>query len=281
MVPDDLFLDDVDLSGMPSLDLDFLDHLRAGRQEVPDLEAAFALVALLRSEYLLYGTEGGQSLNDTEVSHLQRATRQVVKRLGIELSVPWRDFSGFRGYLVSHDGYGSWQARREMIAKVFDPVQDQLELLDDEALETGAGKLVAAVTSHDSLGWPSVDSEIEQIRTALHRARSPLEYREVGLACVALLEALSDVCYDPARHLYSGETEPPVSKTKQRLDRVIEHELRGEEFGKELVRLVKCAAELSQAVKHSSTRTRTEAGVTADTVFLIANMLRRLRSDSI
>lgn len=59
---------------------------------------------------------------------------------------------------------------------------------------------------------------------------------------------------------------------------MIEHEL-ADNLGKELGRLVKRAAELSQAVKHSPTRTRTEAGVVANVTFLIANMLRRLMPD--
>ncbi len=166
-----------------------------------------------------------------------------------------------------------------MVAKVFDPVQEQLEVLEDHAA-SGDG-LATAVTSHEQLGWPRVDSEIEQIRRSFNRARSPLECREVGLACVALLEVLSDVCYDPDRHLYEGEDEPPVGNTKQRLSRVIEHEVADQELGKELGRLVKRAVELSQAVKHSPMRTRTEAGIAADAVFLIANMLRRLRPEVI
>jgi hypothetical protein len=279
MVPDDLFVDDpLGLSG-PSLNTALLRQLRtAPGDPVEDLNAAFPLVALLRAEYLAHGTDGATTLEDGTIGELQRTARAVLQRLGVPLDLPWRNFTSFKSHWLANDGYGSWHARREMVAELFDPVQEQLESLEDDAVTSGG--LVTAVTSHDQLGWPRVDSEIEQIRRSFHRARSPLECREVGLACVALLEVLSEVCYDANRHLYGGEDEPPVSNTKQRLSRVIEHEIADQKLGKELGRLVKRAAELSQAVKHSSMRTRTEAGIAADTVFLVANMLRRLRPDA-
>jgi hypothetical protein len=159
-----------------------------------------------------------------------------------------------------------------MVADVFDPAQDALE-----AMEQGTHHhLVVPVTAHESLGWPRVDQEIQQLRSAFQRARSPLECREVGLACVGVLEALSAAAYDPTQHLYEGEEVPAVAKTKLRLTRVAEHALGSEGPSTELSRLIRAAIELSEAVKHSPNRTRTEAGVAADAVFLVANMIRRL-----
>ena len=277
MVPDDLFIDDV-FPSRPSVNNGLLAALRSGAYgEASDLEASLALVGLLRSEYLQFGTEGGNQLTDNAIQTVQRTCRQVLKRLGIDLQVPWRDFSSFKAYWIANGGYGSWQARRQMVSEVFDPVQDALEEREDSGY---VGAVAAAVTSHEVLGWPDVDAEIEQIRTAFHRARSPREYREVGLACVALLEALSRIAYNRDKHLYAGEEEPPVANTKARLSRIIEHEIAESDLGKELARVVKRVAELSQAVKHSPTRTRTEAGVAADSVFLIANIIRRLTADT-
>ncbi len=212
-----------------------------------------------------------------------RITPLAPTRVGIDETVmttgrlttrPWRNFTSFKTYWLANDSYGSWHARREMVSEVFDPIHQRLEEREDSVAYNPG--IVEAVTSHVQLGWPQADAEIEQIRRSFQRARSPLEYREVGLACVALLEVLSEVCYQRDRHLYDGEEEPPVRNTKQRLSRVIEHEFADRDLGKELGRLVKRAAELSQAVKHSPTRSRVEAGITADTVFLIANILRRL-----
>lgn len=274
MVPDDLFAtDDGPFGGRPQLDTDLLRRLRDGPpQGESDLEAALALVGLLRAEYVAYGTDGGNALTDAEVRDLQRTTRSVLSRLGIALEVPWRDFSGFRSYWVSGGGYGSWQARRDMVAEVFDSVQDALEEIEHGTRHD----LVTSVTSHEALGWPRVDREIQQLRRAFQRARSPLECREVGLACVGVLEAVSEAAYDPAKHLYAGEEIPPVAKTKQRLTRVAEHAVGSEGPSAELSKLIRAAIELGEAVKHSPHRTRAEAGIAADAVFLVANMLRRL-----
>ena len=274
MVPDRLFVvDDDPFGGRPQLDTALLRQLRSSPPaDDSNLEAALALVGLLRSEYVSYGTEGGNSLTDAEVGDLQRTARAVLGRLGITLNVPWRDFTGFRSYWQTNGGHGSWQARRDMVAAVFDPVQDALE-----ALEQGAHhELVAAVSSHTVLGWPRVDQGVRQLRSAFQRARSPLECREVGLACVGVLKAVSEAAYDPAKHLYEGEEAPPAAKTKQRLTRVAEHALDPTGASPELSKLIRAAIELSEAVKHSPSRTRMEAGIAADAVLLVANMLRRL-----
>jgi len=44
----------------------------------------------------------------------------------------------------------------------------------------------------------------------------------------------------------------------------------------EMRKFARATIELAQAVKHSRTPTRTEAGILADAVVLLANMLRRL-----
>jgi hypothetical protein len=72
-----------------------------------------------------------------------------------------------------------------------------------------------------------------------------------------------------------GEDEPPVAKTKIRIDRYIEDTVKGPENA-ELRKLAKSAIEFAQRVKHSPTSTRRDAGVAADTVILLANILRRL-----
>lgn len=85
--------------------------------------------------------------------------------------------------------------------------------------------------------------------------------------------------YDPAVHLRPGEDEPPVAKTKQRLDRYIDDALTGPDNAP-LRRLAKAAVEVAQQVKHSGDPTRREAGIAADAVILLANMLRRLAEGS-
>lgn len=69
--------------------------------------------------------------------------------------------------------------------------------------------------------------------------------------------------------------EPPVSKTRDRLDRVVLHGLPGS-GNAEVRKLVRSAIEAAQAVKHGSTPDRLKAGLAADAVLVVSLMMRRL-----
>lgn len=90
-----------------------------------------------------------------------------------------------------------------------------------------------------------------------------------------MTEALSAQVYDPAHHLRDGEAEPPVANTKARIERFIEDAAPGSSNAA-LRKLARSAIEFAQHVKHSNTPTRREAGIAADAVILLANILRRL-----
>ena len=91
---------------------DLLDELRRGPVAgVDDLDACEALAMLLQSEFMSYGTGGGERLNDPDVRLALRSLRALCARLGAPADVPWLDFSSFRSYWLAHDGYGSWAAR--------------------------------------------------------------------------------------------------------------------------------------------------------------------------
>jgi hypothetical protein len=90
-----------------------------------------------------------------------------------------------------------------------------------------------------------------------------------------VIEALSRQVYDPSKHLRDGEEAPAVGKTKQRLERFVEDALPDRDSAA-LRKLVRASIEAAQEVKHSDTPMRRDAGVAADTVILLANLLRRL-----
>lgn len=55
--------------------------------------------------------------------------RTLLKRFGMDDSeVPFRDFKSFRSYWGRNDAYGSWQARRDILHEIFDPIHDQLPI---------------------------------------------------------------------------------------------------------------------------------------------------------
>ncbi len=255
------------------LDTKRLDSVRRKHDdEATDAEMAGVLVRLAHREFLAYGTNGHQRLNDDEIHLCVRALRAVCRRLGITLEIPFSDFESFRGYWLQNDGHGSWAARRSILAELFEPLIAELDELENDEL---AATLVTSATSHPGTGWPTVDREVEGLRRHFRAARTEQDYRNVGNDCVAVLERLSQVAYDPARHLRTDETQPPVHNTKQRLERVIDDALPGP-GNAEFRKLAKATIEAAQAVKHRGSPDRTAAGIAADAVIQLANILRRL-----
>lgn len=256
------------------LDVDLLRTIRRGPLAGHgDAEVALGLTQLIRREFTAYGTDAeGLRIGDAESREAMRTLETVIRRLGIGLDVPFRDFPTFHSYWSQHGGYGSWQARRDMIHELFEPLQIKLEQMEDAGL---AGELVDPITPAQRLGWPAVDIEITELRRHFHAAATVQDYRNIGNDCIAVLEALSATVYDPALHLRNGETEPSVPQTKQRLDRYADMALPGA-GNAEIRALVKKTIEFAQAVKHNPDGTRVRAGIAADAVIQLANMLRRL-----
>jgi hypothetical protein len=280
MRPDDFFVDDGP-GGMfgvstRSLNVALLEHLRRGPlKEWEDVEVAVPLTRLIHDDLERYGTDGGQEMTEQQMRVALLALRAVVERLGIAgFEVSFRDFSTFRNWWIRNGarGTGGWQARRDLLAGVFDKLHDQLADLEQRALTSS---LVEPISPHARTGWSAVDTEISELRRHFLSARTAQDYRNVGLDCVAVTEALSRQVYDPERHMLEGEEEPPVANTKQRLERFVEDAAPGSDNAA-LRKLARSAIEFAQHVKHSTTPTRREAGIAADAVIQLASLLRRL-----
>ena len=256
------------------LDIDLLRQIRRGSiPQHPDEEVGLALTLLARREFTAYGTDSGNLITDEGSRDLVRTLAAVARRLGVdEFMPPFLDFPAFRTYWNQHEGYGSWQARRDMVVTWFEPLQERLEALEDASF---VGELVDPVTAASRMGWPAVDAEVQELRRHFHTARTVQDYRNIGNDCVAVLEALSATVYDPARHLREGELEPAVAQTKQRLERYADVAFPGP-GNVEIRALVKKTIEFAQAVKHNPDGTRARAGIAADSVIQLANILRRL-----
>lgn len=253
-----------------------LNELRAGPVAgTDDLDAAVALTHLVWDELIAFGTSGGNTLDDKEVAIAQRALTATLSRVGIVLSFPWRDFNTFKAHWVRNGCSGSWQARRDLLEGLFASVQAELDRQEDAQFRAVNAE---AVSPHTKIGWPKVDEELTELRRRFRTATTTQDYRDVGNRSVAVLEALSRTIYDPAVHLRDGETEPPANKTKQRLGRYVEDSLAGND--NEAIRgVANRVIELAHSVKHSTEPTRREAGIIADAVIMLANILRRVDQD--
>lgn len=274
---DDFFREEPDPLGFGSpatvLRDELFSQLRAG--PVPDdddLATAISLARLVHAELEAYGTSGGEKFTEAQIEAAQRCLRAVLSRHGIDLRLPWRNFAGFRTYWLQHDGYGSWQARRDLLDTFFKPALEELDRLEEAQFHA----IVAdAVSPHGGTGWPAVDNELTELKRRFRSATTPQDYRDVGNRSIGVLEALSRTVYDPARHLRPGEVEPPPDKTKQRLGRYVENSLAGADNAAIRAVAIK-VIELAHAVKHSREPSRRDAGITADAVILLANILRRV-----
>jgi hypothetical protein len=174
-----------------------------------------------------FGTGGGEVMTENDMREALLALRAAAARTGIdEFDPPFRNFGTFKSYWIRQGaaGSGGYQARRTLLADVFDPLHDDLADIETRALSS---TLVEPVSPHARTGWPAVDTEISELRRHFRTARTPQDYRSVGNDCVTVMEALSKHAYDPAVHLRPGETEPSIASTKQRLDRVIEDAIPG------------------------------------------------------
>jgi hypothetical protein len=256
------------------LNEELLRHLLAAPSpDYPDIEVAVALTRLVHDEYEKFGTDGSEILTESQSREVMRTLRVILKRINIDdFGPPYRDFSSFKTHWKRNEGHGSWQARRDMLNDNFNDLHDKLAELEVRSLTSS---LAQPITPHVGTGWARVDAEIAELRRHFQHARTEQDHRNVGNDCVIITEVLSATVYDSTKHLREGETEPPVSNTKQRLDRYVDVALPGS-HNVELRRLAKACIELAQSVKHQATPTRRDAGIAADTVILLANLLRRV-----
>lgn len=251
-------------------------ELRTGSlSQYSDLEAAVALLDLVHDELLAFGTGGGEKLGDDEIEMALTSLRSVARRVGVEFEVPFRNFTTFKTYWLRNDCSGSWHARRVLLADLFESARVKLVALEERSLDA----LVDPVSPRAATGWVAVDEEVRELRRRFQTATTPQDYRALGTHAVGVLEALSRTVYDREKHLRAGEEVPPVDKTKMRVGRFIEDAAPGKHNA--AVRgLLNKANDLAHEVKHSTTPTRREAGIAADAVIMLANMLRRLAEDA-
>lgn len=280
MIQDDFFVESSKPNAWGSLTTELrvglLEQLRAG--PVPgfdDLDVAIALTGLVWEELKAFGTAGAVRLDDERISVAQRTLKAMLHRLGIELDIPWRNFEGFKVYWHKHDRTGSYQARRDLLEEFFGPVQQKLDKLEEAQFRAVNAE---AVSPHTKTGWPKVDVELTELRHRFRSATTNQDYRDTGNRAVAVLEAISRTVYDPTVHVRDGESELSPEKTKLRISRYVEDSLAGKD--NEAIRgVVVKTIELAHSVKHSTAPTRREAGVAADSVIMLANILRRVDQD--
>lgn len=255
-----------------------LELTKVSRADIDELELARALLATLRDDLVSYGTNGvDMRLDDETFKTVLRLTKVVLKRNNLpELSLPFRDFSGFGDYWRKEgmSGGGSWSIRRGFIQDIFNPIIDEIEERQDKAYFTD---LSTPVSEQPVIGdWNKIREEITQLRNRYATAVTPQDFSAVGTACVRVIEGVSRVAYKQDIHGESTVTsEPPVDKTNIRIGRVIEVGLSGRKNA-ELRSLAKSSSEVAHKVKHATTPNALQAGIACDATILLASIVQRI-----
>ena len=239
-----------------TLKTDFFEGIRKGQAtDVTDLEVCIALTALIRGELTAYGTSGGVELSNDELRIAISALRAVLQRVGVAaFSLPFRDFTSFQTYWITNGCSNSYQARRTLLATYFDPLQVELDQLDDESLRAA---LTKSVSEESKLGWSEVERQVVAMRKHFSTA------------------TLGRQVYDPVLHRREGEPVFGKGETKNRIERFIEDGYKGAENA-ELRKLVRSTIEYAQKITHGSIASRREAVISGNAVILLTEILHQL-----
>lgn len=238
----------------------------------PDLEVGRVLLRQLYDDFMAYGVGQTPRFRDDEVSEALRAARAVARRLDVHFDPPFTDYVEWREHWVAEGCHGSYGCRRDLAKKLFDPSLREIQRL---VVQADAQTLGDPISPAGRTGWPAVDQEIAELRRAFRMASVTPEYANIGNSYVRLLETLSEAVWDPARHSKPNEV-LPVARTKDRFNRVVDIDGAGS-TNATIRNLARATIEFANHVKHGGTPTRRKAGLAADAVISLANVLRRLR----
>ena len=272
--------EEIDASpGFLILRTDLLAELRKGPSVLAnDLDVSLDLLNLASMELEKYGTDGTNTLDDTQIELVIKTFRSVLRRLDIELALPFRNFTTFRNYWLNEkmSGTGGWNARRQAVEILFRTTRNALDALEEDRLT----KPLTNPVDEPRVSWPEVDTEVRELRRKFEAAVTQQDFRALGTNCIGTLEAVGRVVHDPLRDLRNWETELPYDRIKERLDRYIERQLSGSE-NEELRKAVKSVIALANRLKHRTAPSALMAGLAADSTILVTSMIRRISDPSL
>lgn len=259
--------------GYSALRTDLLERLRRGSiDEFNDLDAALDLVELCHKELTSYATERDHRLSDADMGLVFRALKITLIRLGVEADLPFRNFTSFQDFWIEQGavGEGSWRRRRSLIEVAFSSLRTALETLEENRLT----KPLSNPIEQQGPSWPDVDAELRELRRKFGMAVTPQDFRALGTNFIGVLEAVGDAIHSPREDLCEGEKAIPRDKPKIRIERFLERKITLEHST--LKNQVKTTLELAHKVKHSQSPNALMTGVAADSIILLASIIRRI-----
>jgi hypothetical protein len=254
--------------------------IEADAERPSDIDSLDGVVRLLRREIDEYSRRSWSELSDEDLDLLNKAYRILCARIGVQSSrLPFRDWTEYQRWRRREQWDQSRQLQSTHTEEIYwDDFFGALEEHLSDVLEASwTQEILRAVSPHDRTGWESVDTEIEELRRKFSIARTAADHSGVGHQSVRVIEKLAVVAYDPRIHGAFAEGLPKPTDTKNRLEAIIRAHASGSE-NEVLRKLSKDIVALAQEVKHRHTPDRADAGVAADSVIFLANVMRRLTS---
>lgn len=254
-----------------SVVLDLIKHPLEG---VDEFELAATLVETIQVELIAYLRSSLQRISgQVEMQLLFRSVTSVCARLRVPFpSLGFMDFRSLNVYFRDNHPSADTQEKIHLVEALFAPVSADIYAA---AVKSDFVDLMHPVTPHSGTGWRDIDREIEEMKTSFRVARTAQAHTGIGNTCVRIIQLLCDVTFDPDRHKADPAKRYNRSDTKDRLEAVIEIELPGPSNAA-LRKYCRSLVELSQDTKHATTPNRQQAGMSADGVIALANMLRRI-----
>lgn len=279
MHPDQLFANLDPYAGEIALDNELLEQIIKASPERPsDIDALDGVIRLLRSEIEQHSSRGWATISDSDLDLLNRTYRTLCARLGVEgPRLPFRDWTEYQRWRrrENWEFYEQIESAHKELA-YWDEFFCELETHVLDMLEASwTYDLLRAISPHQNTGWDAVDDEIRQLRERFAAARSAADHSAVGHQCVRVIEKLAIAAYDDDIHGRFSEGTTSPSDTKNRFEAIISAHASGRDNAA-IRKLSKDIVVLTQEVKHRHTPDRADAGVAADSVVYLANVIRRL-----
>lgn len=237
------------------MDANFIDRLRQ------DIDAEIEVLMSVATH------EVGIRDANAEYKRRRQQVHPELGQLGVRDPNPWRDLWGWYGHYSGVEELRTYQARRDFILALYQPVLDSLDGLEQRRL--GSGIRMAPT------GWTDVDRQVGALERAYAAASTPEEFRQVGLLCRDLFISTSYVVFDGDKHLPKGVKLPSKDDAKNRLDYAIGGEYGGRN-NEELRAMLRATWRFVQPRIHDQTDDQTKAMIAADVTISLVKILGAL-----
>ena len=279
MRTDDFWIHEDEFWGSPTpvLNVELLSELRNRPPDLmDDVDSSLALLRIVYEDFLAYGTTGTTQMTDSGSRDALRTLRNLLTKVGFHaFDVPFSDFVSFRSYWLTQDARGSWQARRDLLSPLFEPALKFVEERQDALLSRANSLQLLPMPQGFLATWVKVEEEISVLKRNFSVAETPQDFRNVGNDCVAVLIRIGEIVYTDEVHSAYGGPMPSRDSTKDRLSRFVEQRLSGPSNAS-LRSLLRRVIELAQDTKHDLDGSRLRALPIADSVIMVANIVRSL-----